>query len=276
MVITENLTTEDRASILALARRAESADGVFPLNEDATLALEHGTGRHLLAWEDDLLVGYAYQDSAWQLLVDPEHRRHKVATRLLAQMGPDPELWAFGNLPCAQGFCAAHHFRPVRGLLVMETQDCARPAPLPPPQISGFVASDLADLQRLNARIFAHHPEQGGLTTDDFLARMNSEWFDPEGLLIVRDEHGAMIGFHWTKVADGIGEVYVIGVDPDHTGTGLGRRLLDAGLHHMGLQGVRTVRLWVEDNNNIARSLYKESGFSPIRHDIRYRMLRNY
>ena len=275
MEITEQpaFAPEQQGSILALAHTAEEYDGVSPLNEEATLAISHGTGRHLLAQDDGHLVGYAYADdadSAAQIVVDPSHRRQGIATHLVAHLA-HPDLWAFGNVEPAQYFCASQGYTPVRGILMMERQttvdcgdpDCAR--------ITTFVPSDLDDLVELNARSFADHPEQGQMTIDDFTARMESDWFDPEGLLIARDEHGTMIGFHWTKVEDGVGEVYVLGVDPHHAGSGLGTRLLDAGLTYLASRNVSTVRLWVDDDNHIAQSLYMKSGFSPIRHDIRYR-----
>ena len=281
-----NLSTEQQARILALAKTAGETDGVSPLNEDATLAITHGTGRHLIARDSDGLLGYTYvndPDSSAEIVVDPAHRRHGIATRLVAHLA-HPDLWAFGNGEAARHFCAARGYTPVRGLIVMElgsAPDEARGVSAAAPgggtphryrmEISTFVPQDLEDLVHLNARAFADHPEQGHMTIGDFRARMESDWFDPHGLLIARDDHGQMIGFHWTKVEDGIGEVYVLGVDPDHAGSGVGRELLDAGLAYLASRDVSTIRLWVDDDNHIAQNLYKKSGFWPIRHDIRYR-----
>ena len=39
------------------------------------------------------------------------------------------------------------------------------------------------------------------------------------------DAAGRLLGFHWTKVEDGVGEVYVVGVDPSAHGAGLGTAL---------------------------------------------------
>ena len=329
------LTPDQQANILSLAHAAEKYDGVSPLNEEATLAISHGTGRHLLAQDASELLGYAYADdgdSVAQIVVDPPHRRHGLATHLVAHLA-HPDLWAFGNGEPAQCFCASQGYAPVRGILVMERQlpvilpeagspfdstlaapgggvfgashlnpclgldrmsklllrstcvgvgshrgrpplhegdpDCVRMTSTD--RITTFVPSDLDNLVHLNARSFADHPEQGQMTRNDFTARMESDWFDPEGLLIARDEHDTMIGFHWTKVENGVGEVYVLGVDPDHAGVGVGTQLLNAGLTYLASRHVTTVRLWVDDDNHIAQSLYMESGFSPIRHDIRYR-----
>ncbi|MCL2470854.1 MAG: mycothiol synthase [Propionibacteriaceae bacterium] len=262
-------------AVLDLARQADTVDGVFPFNEDATLSPDKTT--HLLAFDAGRLVGCALvgSDSSAQMVVGPEYRRRHVATQLLARMDPHSELWAFGDLPAAQGFCAAQGFEPVRGLLVMDRP----PTPLEdnaktsssPARISAYVPDDLGELVQLNARVFSAHPEQGHLTIDDFRARIASPWFDPAGLLIARDVDGAMVGFHWTKAEDGIGEVYVLGVDPDHAGSGLGRRLLNVGLAYLDTREVTVIRLWVEWDNTIARNLYEASGFSVVRRDLRYR-----
>ncbi|MCL2483134.1 MAG: mycothiol synthase [Propionibacteriaceae bacterium] len=262
-------------SIMDLARQAETVDGIFPFNEDATLSPDKTT--HLLAFDAGRLVGCALvaPDGSAQMAVTPAHRRHHVATQLLARMDPGTELWAFGDLPAAQGFCAAQGFQPVRGLLVMDRPptplaDTAKPSSSPT-RISAYVPNDLSELVQLNARVFSAHPEQGQLTIDDFRTRIASPWFDPAGLLIARDIDGTMVGFHWTKAEDGIGEVYVLGVDPDHAGSGLGRRLLNAGLAYLDTRAVTVIRLWVEWDNTIARNLYEASGFSVVRRDLRYR-----
>ena len=72
----------------------------------------------------------------------------------------------------------------------------------------------------------------GGLQVE--LAERRSEpWFDPAGLFLAfgdaaTDQAGALLGFHWTKVhldQPGLGEVYVLGVDPSAQRRGLGQLL---------------------------------------------------
>jgi mycothiol synthase len=85
------------------------------------------------------------------------------------------------------------------------------------------------------------------------------------------------VGFHWTKVHGGdgqrppVGEVYVVGVDPDAQGGGLGRALTLAGLHHLRERGLGEVLLYVEADNLAARRVYERLGFDHVATDVQYR-----
>ena len=89
-----------------------------------------------------------------------------------------------------------------------------------------------------------------------------------------------MTGFHWTKVhppgeqdplSPGVGEVYVVGVDPAEQGTGLGRALTLAGLHHLRDGGVAEAMLYVDEDNIPAIRMYEGLGFTRARIDAMYR-----
>ena len=97
---------------------------------------------------------------------------------------------------------------------------------------------DDAELLRVNNAAFAWHPEQGGWTGAELAERRAEAWFDPAGLFLALDRaEPRLLGFHWTKVhgdpADGLGEVYVVGVDPAAQGRGLGATLTAVGLQHL-------------------------------------------
>jgi mycothiol synthase len=85
-----------------------------------------------------------------------------------------------------------------------------------------------------------------------------------------------MAGFHWTKVhppqgEDGpSGEVYVVGVDPGQRGTGLGRALTLAGLHHLSGLGLDQAMLYADEDNVPAVRMYQALGFTRTRTDAMY------
>ena len=116
----------------------------------------------------------------------------------------------------------------------------------------------------VNNRAFAGHREQGGWTVDRLVALEEEAWFDPEGFR-VHERDGRMVGFCWTKVHPDedppAGEIFVIAVDPDFAGQGLGGDLTMAGLRHLGDRGLRRALLYVDAGNEPARAMYARLGF---------------
>ncbi len=123
---------------------------------------------------------------------------------------------------------------------------------------------------RVNNRAFANHPDQGGWITEVLERRMAEPWFDPAGFLLAwrGDE---LVGFCWTKVHAGPtlrGEIYVVGVDPEAQGLGLGRALVVAGLDHLARERqCETGILYVAADNTAAVGLYQALGFTTKRTD---------
>jgi len=124
----------------------------------------------------------------------------------------------------------------------------------------------------VNRRAFAGHPEQGRWTLKDLEAREREPWFDPGGFLI-HEVDGRIAAFCWTKVhrEPCVGEIYVIGVDPDFQGRGLGRALTLAGLKHLAARGVPAAMLYVEATNAPALVMYRSLGFTEDHREVLYR-----
>jgi mycothiol synthase len=137
-----------------------------------------------------------------------------------------------------------------------------------------FVTGDDDEaLLRVNNRAFEAHPEQGGWTLDTLALRLREPWFDPNGLRLY-EEDGRLLGFCWTKIHDPqsqgspdsqAGEIYVIGIDPDAHGRGLGHQLTLAGLDSIAARGVTAALLYVDAANAAAVRLYDRLGFTVER-----------
>lgn len=285
------LSPQQRTEVGDLVRAATAADGVAPLNEEALLRLDDPDRSDLLhvrAVRDDRLVGYALaaggtgtEPAVLEGAVEPAYRRRGIGDALVRRAvealdGSPVHAWAHGDLPGSAELAASAGFERTRLLLQLRAQLVEPLAEAPTPEgvtIRAFRPGvDDAAWLALNARAFVDHPEQGTMTQRDLEARMASDWFDPAGFFLA-ERRGALIGFHWTKIADPrepVGEVYVVGVDPAAQGGGLGLMLTRYGLVHLQHQGVRTVELYVEGDNGPALSVYRRLGFTEAARDVMY------
>ena len=64
-----------------------------------------------------------------------------------------------------------------------------------------------------------------------------------------------------------LGEIYVIAVDPDFQGLGLGNQLTLAGLASIAERGVTIGMLYVDGGNTAAVTMYEHLGFPVHRTD---------
>ena len=270
--------------VLAIADEAAAADGVDPLDEATRLTLRHRP-ETVRSWVDPdgfaLLVG-----DEVSVVVRPSARRRGLGTRLLTSLLAEADGalvgWAHGAVPGASALALAHGFRPVRELWVMRRgglDELDQRAGLDLPAgldlrvpagvtVRGFQPGDEAEVLRVNAAAFAHHPEQGSLSLEGLRERMAEPWFEPEGLIEAWEVspssasgEGELLGFHWTKRhSPTLGEVYVVGISPAAQGRGLGKLLTALGLIH--LKDVDEVHLYVEADNTPAVRLYSGLGFT--------------
>jgi mycothiol synthase len=293
------LDADQAREVHVLAAAADAADGAHPLSESVLLGLttaEPDTRHLLVETPQGDLAGYAYLHRAAdgvtaEIVVHPAQRRRGLGRRLLAAVteragsdgdGTGLRIWAHGDHPSAAALAVDLGFDRAR-LLHQFRRSLVEPPPEPrlPEGVTLRAfrpGQDDAAWLAVNSRAFAHHPEQGRWTARDLALRFASPWFDPAGfLLAVRTADDQLLGFHWTKVHDAgeaggsrIGEVYVLGVDPQAHGGGLGRALALAGLRHLHERGLDRVMLYVDESNQAAVSLYRRLGFAPWTGHVQY------
>ena len=260
-----------------MAALSEAADGTAPLDEATLMALRHPD--RFRSWVEGDGAALLVEDQL-SLVVAPEARGQGLGTRLLDRLlddvGPSAgalEAWSHADHPAARRLAERTGFERVRELWVMRRRT-SQPLPrLSVPagvRIRSYTDGDAAAVLRVNAAAFAAHPEQGAMDAANLAERMGEPWFDPAGLLLAEDtETGDLLAFHWTKRhSRELGEVYVVGVDPDSQGGGLGRLVTLAGLHHLADEGVSEVLLYVESDNGAAIRVYRDKlGFSHASED---------
>ncbi|MDL5155110.1 mycothiol synthase [Actinomycetospora termitidis] len=294
-------SSAQRGELERFAADVARADGVAAFSEPTLLdlATPTGHGRHLVARGDDgSVVAWAHVDTAdlddvvVELAVAPGARRAGLGRALAAVVAGDDvarpgriRAWAHGGRDGSAELAAAVGLERERELWMMRRPAGTGPLPEQRPvegvSIMAFrPGADEDEVVAVNARAFAWHPEQGAMTADDVRRREQEPWFDAAGFLLAReDDRGRLLGFHWTKrhpegARDGgpMGEVYVVGVDPDAQGRGLGGALTLAGLHHLAGRGLDEVILYVEADNAPAVATYRRLGFVVDATDVSYRL----
>ncbi|MCU0260088.1 MAG: mycothiol synthase [Ilumatobacteraceae bacterium] len=292
--IKRSVDPADIEQISKLLASVERTDGHRPLSDHLWLDLVHG-GRAgfvgLVAWEPghDHPVAYAQVSRgnvsgerpsfALELVVEPHHRDE------LGDIGPDlvrsaidviaddggghVHWWVFQPTELHERLAASVGLAPGRRLVQMRrslptgiaTTITTRPFE---------VGRDEEAWLHVNNRAFRHHHEQGGWDLATLRQREGEPWFEPEGFLL-HETSGRLDGFCWTKrhldTDPLVGEIYVIAVDPDAHGRGLGRELTLAGLESLSARGAEIGMLYVDGDNTPAVHLYEQLGFTPHRTD---------
>jgi mycothiol synthase len=278
------MDTAEREEIAALLARAAKADGRQAVSEQGRLALRSGRAdvNHLTSRDEHgALLGYAQIDADWtaELVIDPARRREGYGRALLRRTlnSGARRIWAHGGHPGAQRLAEEFGLELVRELRQLRRTG---PAPEVPPLPAGVTVRtfepgrDEEAWLKVNAAAFAHHPEQGSWTRQDLEAREAEGWFEPAGFFLAEREGpgGAeLVGFHWTKVEGGLGEVYVVGVSPSEQGSGLGKVLTAIGVHHLAeRRGLPTVMLYVDADNPAALRVYEKAGFTVHEVDLMF------
>lgn len=286
----------DIAAVSELLEVAAAADGHQALGDHQWIDLVDG-GREgfagLVAWEPghDHPVGYAQvtrgpQSWALEFVVNPHHRSpgNPVAHDLVAEAlrviasegGGHVHLWVYkpsvdtDQIVTGLGLSRGRDLIQMRLPLPLPAEVAAAGAVDTRPFVPG---QDEEPWLEVNNRAFLWHAEQGGWDLDTLHRREEEPWFDPAGFLL-HERGGRLAAFCWTKIhADHdppLGEIYVIAVDPDFQGLGLGRHLTVAGLNWLADKGLTTGMLYVDASNGPAVVLYEHLGFTHDHVDRAY------
>lgn len=86
----------------------------------------------------------------------------------------------------------------------------------------------------------------------------------PTSAVFVAELGGTIVGFAGvgaSREEEGVGELYTIYVDPDHWGTGAGRRLIARAEDSLRASGFAEAMLWVLEGNARAERFYRAAGW---------------
>jgi mycothiol synthase len=271
------------SDVRTLAATVSADEGRDALREDQAEALARGApGWAGVVERSDAggVVGYAgvlRDPHGWALEYvtdgrDPAPLLRAALGVIAADGGGRVQLWRSRPTPRSDAEAGAAGLTEARDLLELR-----RPLPVGEPStlaVRAFVPGRDEDAWlHVNNRAFAGHPEQGGWDRATLKEREREPWFDPRGFLL-HERDGRLAGSCWTKVhlehRPPLGEIYVIGVDPDFGGHGLGRALVLAGLDHMANDGITAGMLYVDADNMAARRLYDGLGFTVHHIDRAY------
>ncbi len=268
---TSTLSAAERLQVLNLINRTETNLGREALDETRRRTVVHGwRGEHWLQFEDSEVVQYA-------LVQGQDHATLEMCgggfdATLLTLVLREHEVVDWWTRDSDGSFENV-----VRTLQLMTINLPAPVANIPDgATLRTFEAGfDEGAWLAQNNAAFADHPEQGAWRLDDLEERIHEPWFDPSGFLILEIE-GRVAASCWTKVhelhPDRFGEIYVISVDPQYQGHGLGRVMLSQGLHYLRQRGVHRAVLFVDADNVSGQALYRNFGFVLEREDqlLRY------
>jgi len=222
----------------------------------------------------ELGIGRAVLDC----LVHPEHRRKGLATELFHYASRRArELGARAvhvnvaeDNAAAKGLLSKLAFRFVRRFLDLRLELsearllAGEQVALPCRHLQRGEEDKLAQIQnRSFAGTWAYNPN----SAEEIAYRLGLVGCSPEDVILIL-QGDKPIGYCWTATnpgesADGTkkGRIYMLGVDPDYRGRGIGKRALLAGLAHLKSKGMEAAELTVDSENAAACALYESVGF---------------
>jgi ribosomal protein S18 acetylase RimI-like enzyme len=143
--------------------------------------------------------------------------------------------------------------------------------------------AEVADLSKVETVARTTWPvAYAGIIPDEVQRRMLESWYSPESLrralavpgssFFVAESSGDVIGFaQFVRRSAELVELTRIYVLPDRQRSGVGMRLLRAGLKEFTEEGLKHLTVQVERDNRNGRGFYERAGFAEPReltHDV--------
>lgn len=267
-------TVYEPTSVERFLAAVTAADGHPPLSEHKLTVVRDGTGR-FGSWRDAdgiWLVGsvarhdadghWAVEAAVAERVRTPAAERDAIGRSTgLVPHGGHHTLWAhrIQQIMAAEalGYRAVRAVVRLSGAIADVVPTRARGIDVGP-----MADSDVQSIVSINNRAFTDHPEQGSMTEAGYRSLERLEWFDSKRVMVARTEDG-VVGFCIAKrAAEAIGEVYLVAVDPDAAGLGIGRALTTAGFALLGEHGATVAQVWTDEENQSALGLYQSIGLA--------------
>jgi len=289
--IIRNFGPEDFAGYVQLNVEAEELDPTGRCTSAQALSEALGRPNHVPG--QDLFVAEAagkvvgYIDVRSELgigravldcLVHPERRRKGLATELVHRASRRArELGArVAHVPilednvAAKGLLTKLGFGFVRRFLELRRE--LFEAHLPDAEQGALLSRHLQPgeedkLTRIQNRSFAGTWGYNPTAVEETVYHLSLTGRSPEDVILIFAADRP-VGYCWTLVnpetsaaGENVGRIYMLGVDPDYRGSGIGKQALLAGLAHLKSKGIEVAELTVDSQNPAACALYESGGF---------------
>jgi mycothiol synthase len=290
--VIRNYRPEDLDSLARLVNRAlDTEEGLHSVSARDVI---EGLGRPHHSPEDNLFVaekagtiaGYVNVTPELDIgrvvlscLIHPEHRGRGVATKLIGRaisrarelkakrvhINVPEESVSTRKLFTKIGFRFIRYFLELRlDLSEVHVKNMNRIAP----RCRHLRRGEEDKLVHIQNQSFADTWGFNPNTLEEIVYRTGLANYSPEDVILAFDGDN-VIGYCWTKIyvgearltKDGQGRIYMLGVDPDHRGKGVGKEVLLAGLLYLKSKGLGIVELTVDSKNEAACALYRSAGF---------------
>jgi len=235
----------------------------------------------------DLTVELSIERVVLSCLVHPEYRGRGCAAKLMDRaIGRARELKVgrvHVNIPednlGARKLLAKMGFRCVRHFLELELDLSWPQGPMGgvSPRCRHLKIGEEDTLVHIQNRSFADTWGFNPNTVEEIAYRLCLPNRGPEDVILAYDGD-AVVGYCWTRIyagrdkvrRDDKGRIYMLGVDPDHRGKGIGKEVLLAGLSYLRSKGLGIIELTVDSKNEPALALYRSAGFQARMRSLWY------